>query len=110
MFSFDEASRVLTVSPTGEIDHCRAEGMRNSIDAAVIKTGARILMFDMSEVSLMDSSGIGMLIGRYKFMKRRGGRVRVTGMDCQVERIFRMSGLGQIIAGEERKADNEHRQ
>lgn len=102
MFSYDEASKVLTVSPSGELDHFLAENMRNTIDATVIRSGARILVFDMSEISLMDSSGIGMLIGRYKFMKKRGGKVRVRGMDRQVERIFKMSGLNQIIANEER--------
>lgn len=102
MFSYDEASKVLTVSPSGELDHFLAENMRNTIDATVIRSGAKILVFDMSEISLMDSSGIGMLIGRYKFMKKRGGKVRVRGMDRQVERIFKMSGLNQIIANEER--------
>ncbi len=43
-----------------------------------------------------------MMIGRYKFMKRRGGGVRVRGMRQPVERVFRMSGLGQIIKNEER--------
>ena len=102
MFSFDEASKVITVSPTGELDHFLAENMRNAIDAQVIRSGARILVFDMSDITLMDSSGIGMLIGRYKFMKRRGGKVRVRGMERQVERVFKMSGLNQIIANEER--------
>ena len=103
MFRYDAASQVLTVSPVGEIDHFQAESLRNSIDAMVLKTNARILVFDMTDIRLMDSSGIGMLIGRYKFMSRRGGKVRVCGMDAQVERIFRMSGLNQIISNEERK-------
>ena len=102
MLQFDDVSRVLTVAPQGELDHCMAERIRNTIDATVLKTDAKVVVFDLSEVGFMDSSGIGMIIGRYKFMKRRGGGVRVRGMRQPVERVFRMSGLGQIIKNEER--------
>ena len=102
MLQFDDVSLVLTVAPQGELDHCMAERIRNTIDATVLKTDAKVVVFDLSEVGFMDSSGIGMMIGRYKFMKRRGGGVRVRGMRQPVERVFRMSGLGQIIKNEER--------
>lgn len=102
MLQFDDVSRVLTVAPQGELDHCMAERIRNTIDATVLKTDAKVVVFDLSEVGFMDSSGIGMMIGRYKFMKRRGGGVRVRGMRQPVERVFHMSGLGQIIKNEER--------
>lgn len=102
MLQFDDVSRVLTVAPQGELDHCMAERIRNTIDATVLKTDAKVVVFDLSEVGFMDSSGIGMMIGRYKFMKRRGGGVRVRGMRQPVERVFSMSGLGQIIKNEER--------
>ena len=102
MLQFDDVSRVLTVAPQGELDHCMAERIRNTIDATVLKTDAKVVVFDLGEVGFMDSSGIGMMIGRYKFMKRRGGGVRVRGMRQPVERVFRMSGLGQIIKNEER--------
>ena len=102
MLQFDDVSRVLTVAPQGELDHYMAERIRNTIDATVLKTDAKVVVFDLSEVGFMDSSGIGMMIGRYKFMKRRGGSVRVRGMRQPVERVFRMSGLGQIIKNEER--------
>ena len=102
MLQFDDVSRVLTVAPQGELDHCMAERIRNTIDATVLKTDAKVVVFDLSGVGFMDSSGIGMMIGRYKFMKRRGGGVRVRGMRQPVERVFRMSGLGQIIKNEER--------
>lgn len=57
----------------------------------------RRLIFDMRGVEFMDSSGIGMLIGRYKRMKRRGGSVAVTGAEGRIDRIFTMAGLYQII-------------
>ena len=45
----------------------------------------------------MDSSGIGLIIGRYKLLKRRGGSVAVMNADARVDRIFQMSGLYQIV-------------
>ncbi|MBQ4156800.1 MAG: STAS domain-containing protein [Clostridia bacterium] len=99
---YDENSRVVTVTPEGELDHYLAENMRNTIDAWILKNNARMVVFDMTDVGFMDSSGIGMLIGRYKLMKRRGGTVRVRGMKDEVFRLFKMSGLGQIIVNEER--------
>lgn len=97
MIHFDEKSRLLTVSPKGELDQHLAERIRNTIDAEILKSNAKALLFDMHAIAFMDSSGIGMLIGRYKLMKRLNGKTFICGMQAQVERIFRMSGLNQII-------------
>ena len=60
----------------------------------------RHLILDFSSVSFMDSSGIGMIIGRYKTMKARGGRVSAVGLHPPVDRLFRMAGLHRIIGTE----------
>ena len=78
------------------------EKIRNTIDSEILKSGANNLVFDMSESTFMDSSGIGMLIGRYKLMNRRNGGVEVMGMQENVMRIFKMSGLNQIMKVKER--------
>ena len=56
----------LTVYLTGEIDHCVAEGLRNEIEMLIVAHDPHRLILDFSQVSFMDSSGIGMIIGRYK--------------------------------------------
>ena len=63
----------LTVYLTGEIDHCVAEGLRNEIEMLIVAHDPHRLILDFSQVSFMDSSGIGMIIGRYKTMIARGG-------------------------------------
>ena len=45
----------------------------------------------------MDSSGVGLIIGRYKRMKRRGGSVAVSKCDVRIDKVLRMSGLYQIV-------------
>ncbi len=102
MIRYDEDSKTLTVCLAGELDQHMAEKIRNTIDSEILKSGAGTLVFDMSGIPFMDSSGIGMLIGRYKLMKRMGGQVEVTGMKEPVRRIFRMSGLNQIMKVNER--------
>ena len=102
MIRYDEDTKTLTVCPSGELDQNMAEKIRNTIDSEILKRGAKTLIFDMNEIPFMDSSGIGMLIGRYKLMKRMNGQVEVTGMKENVFRIFRMSGLGQIMKVNER--------
>ncbi|MBE5791887.1 MAG: STAS domain-containing protein [Clostridia bacterium] len=102
MLRYDEDSKTLTVRLSGELDQHMAEKIRNTIDSEILKSGANNLVFDMSESTFMDSSGIGMLIGRYKLMKRRNGGVEVMGMQENVMRIFKMSGLNQIMKVKER--------
>ncbi len=56
MLQFDDVSRVLTVAPQGELDHCMAERIRNTIDATVLKTDAKVVVFDLSEVGIRPAS------------------------------------------------------
>lgn len=88
----------LVVYLNGEIDHCCVDGLRRKIEACLRDQSIRRLTMDFSRVSFMDSSGIGMLIGRYKTMTEREGHVFARGMNSSVERIFRMAGLHKIIS------------
>ncbi len=102
MLGYNGDTKTLTVRLSGELDQHMAEKIRNTIDSEILKTGAVNLVFDMTESTFMDSSGIGMLIGRYKLMKRLNGGVEVMGMRENVFRIFKMSGLNQIMKVKER--------
>lgn len=88
----------LIVYLSGEIDHCCAEKLRNEIEEKLQDQSIVKLILDFSRVSFMDSSGIGMLIGRYRTMAERGGRVFARGMQPTVKRLFHMAGLHRIIA------------
>ena len=88
----------VTAIMDGEIDHCCAGVYKDRIDDAIMDAGVRELRLDLSRVTFMDSSGVGMMIGRYRTMAQRGGRVVATGMNQQIERLFRFAGLHRIIA------------
>ena len=55
------------------------------------------LIFDFSKTGFMDSSGIGILLGRYKRMHHMGGEVLVTGEDAKIRRLLRISGVYQVV-------------
>ncbi|MCL2360411.1 MAG: anti-sigma factor antagonist [Defluviitaleaceae bacterium] len=87
----------LLAQPDCEIDHHSAERLRAQIDAAFEKSSCRHIILDFSKISFMDSSGIGMVIGRYKNAEKRGGRLYITGMNGDMGRLYNISGLAKII-------------
>lgn len=97
----EKCGKSLTVYLNGEIDHCCAEKLRKEIENHLRDQSIEQLMLDFSHVTFMDSSGIGMLIGRYKTMAERGGSVSARGMQPSVSRLFRMAGLHRIITEQE---------
>ena len=88
----------LCVHLSGEIDHCVASSLRGEIEALLQDATIRSLWLDFTDVSFMDSSGVGMIIGRYKTMKARGGSVHACGMHPPVDRLFHLAGLHRIIS------------
>ena len=95
--SWKEQNRFLLVNITGEIDHHTAEEIRTKVDKAFARAGAKHIVFDMSRVGFMDSSGIGVLIGRYRAIEALGGKVFTVGIGDDLRRIFDISGLPKII-------------
>ena len=91
----------LCVHLSGEIDHCAASELRAQIEELLQDASIRSLWLDFTDVSFMDSSGVGMIIGRYKTMRERGGSVAACGLKPPVEKLFRMAGLHRIITQEE---------
>ena len=97
MFSYELNRNTLTVCLSGELDHRAAASIRRELDGLLDDARVMRLVFDLSRLEFMDSSGIGLVIGRYKRMARRGGSVAVMDPDARVDRIFRMSGLYQLV-------------
>lgn len=107
MVRWRQSSDALTVYLSGEIDHCAAEKLKGEIESLIHKSKDKPIVLDFSEVAFMDSSGVGMLIGRYKTKMAYGGRMYADGMHETIERLYRMAGLHRIIPiiGGERKAE-----
>ena len=106
MEAFREGER-LRVCLIGELDHCSAEVLRKDIEQYLCDEGIRHLLFDFSRVTFMDSSGVGMIIGRYKTMMRRKGRVSAYALGEETGKLFRMAGLHRIIAVEQEMETGE---
>ncbi len=81
----------------GEIDHHNSSHIRESVDIEIKSGGIRQLIFDFTKLEFMDSSGIGVLMGRYRLMHAFGGSVTVCGASDYIEKILRLSGLEKII-------------
>lgn len=97
----------ITVYLHGEIDHCAAQLLREEIERLIRPKEIKRLMLDFSQVAFMDSSGVGMLIGRYKTMLAKGGQVHACALSAPVERLFRMAGLHRIISIDEQERRKE---
>lgn len=89
--------RTLLVRLGGELDHHIANTLRETIDSKIRCSNAINVIFDFSDVGFMDSSGIGVIMGRYKTVKTFGGRVILFGVNRQIERIIKMSGIDRIV-------------
>ncbi len=88
---------VLIVTLEGELDLNSADQYRETIDAAIMRTDAMYLVFDLSEVKFIDSSGLGMMLGRYKKIEQKGGRSAMCGIDLRLSRMIEVSGLRKLM-------------
>ena len=88
-FNGNEMSYVLS----GELDHHSARLARENIDSLIQQKKPSVLRLDFSEVSFMDSSGIGLIMGRYRMIHLYGGDLKVVNIPQELERIMTLSGL-----------------
>lgn len=94
---FEVKNDKLIVHMTGELDHHSAEEVRNKIDDRLERDNIKKLIMDFSHVSFMDSSGIGVVIGRYKKLSLKNGTVCIAKVIDSVNRVFQLSGMFKII-------------
>lgn len=97
VLSFDRKGKVLTVFLSGELDHHSSESVRIKIDNRIDEFGAELLILDFGGVRFMDSSGIGVVIGRYKKISESGGNVAIINLKSEVRRVFELAGLFKIV-------------
>ena len=87
----------LTVFLPRELDHHNAEEIRKESDHLIEHNHIRYVIFDFAETNFMDSSGIGMIMGRYKNIRFMGGTVIATHVSERIRRILTMSGIYKVI-------------
>lgn len=87
----------MIVRLNGELDQHYATALRNDIDGQAARLGVRRIVFDFSRVGFMDSSGIGVIMGRYRLMQSVGGSVSAFGAGPRLDKLIEMSGIKRII-------------
>jgi len=87
----------LIVRLHGELDHHTAEYARQKIENEIIKPITRNMIFDFSNLTFMDSSGIGVIMGRYKNIRKINGKVAIACSNSQVVRLLDVSGISRVI-------------
>lgn len=100
----------LKVCPAGEIDHHSARAMREEIDRALFDHRPQLFILSLSRIRFMDSSGLGLILGRLAVCRRFSCPMRLTDADERMRKIFRMAGLQRMqdlqidgVTKEERK-------
>ena len=101
---YDEEKNSVTVTLCGEIDHHSAVAVRHEIDDMLLRLRPKTLIIDLSTVDFMDSSGLGLIMGRYTLMERLGGTTLLKEPSERVKKILTLAGIERIVKIEKRKA------
>ncbi|GBF72703.1 anti-sigma F factor antagonist [Paenibacillus sp. 598K] len=88
---------VLIVRLRGELDHHTADTVRHRMEEAILRGNSDHVILSLKELSFMDSSGLGVILGRYKLLKSRGGKMVVCDVSKSVHRLLELSGLFKIL-------------
>ena len=97
VMNYSEKKRELVINFDGEIDHHSCSEIAVQSDDAIKKYLPKKLIFDFENVRFMDSSGIGLLIGRYKSLIRIGADAEIINANKEVKRILDMAGIFKIM-------------
>jgi len=97
MQSLKERYGSVTVALSGELDHCNAPKVRRQLDDLLEDGDVLHLCLDLKDLTFMDSSGIGVLLGRLRLLQQRGGSLSVRNMSEPVAKLFYLTGLQRVI-------------
>ena len=98
---------VMTASLSGELDHHSAVAVRTHIDAEICRLSPKKTVLELEELDFMDSSGLGLIMGRHALMQRRGGQLIVRNANERVMRIVDLAGLERMVKIEVKEKANE---
>ena len=91
----------VTAYLSGELDHHSAKEMREAIDNAVELNMPSRLVLNFKNVSFRDSSGIGLVMGRYRILSRTGAELNITGTSPQIYKVMKLAGIERLAKLEE---------
>ena len=99
---YERVQSTLVLHLPREIDHHSSKEIRERTEEYLRESYIRHIVFDFSQTTFMDSSGIGAILGRYKRMREKGGSVMICGADERIRRILHISGVDKLIPEVER--------
>ncbi len=102
---FQMTDDILIASAFGELDHHSAGAVRDEIDETMKAFDCRHLILDFEKVTFMDSSGIGVVLGRYNKVTKQGGRLFLAGCSEFIEKILYMAGVFTVVDKQKSKED-----
>jgi len=91
--AFKEFNNALYISVSGELDEATSKATRETLDALIDETKVARVVLDMSELSFMDSTGIGVLLGRFKKLKARSIPLSIANPSKAVDKLMNLAGL-----------------
>ena len=94
---FYDKDKLLILKITDEIDDHNVQNIRRKADYEIEIYMPKKIIFDFDSVTFMDSAGIGLIIGRYKFANMIGAKLELSNLTQSVRRIFDMSGILKLI-------------
>ena len=94
---YSKSNGDLTVKLCGEIDHHGAKNAREEIDKVIKDSVPRNLILDLSSITFCDSSGLGLIMGRYKTIKEYGGELIIKNPSESPKKMILLSGLDRLI-------------
>ena len=97
LIDLEVVSGVLIVRLRGELDHHTAESLRQQMEEKILKGQVQNIILSLEHLHFMDSSGLGVILGRYKQITSRGGEMIVCSVNPLIRRLFELSGLFKII-------------
>ena len=87
---------VVTAYLSGELDHHNAKEMRETVDNAIELNMPSLLILDFKDITFMDSSGIGLVMGRYRNLIKYGAELHVTGAPPQIYKMLKLAGIEKL--------------
>ena len=91
------SNKNLYIRLKGDIDHHSAKDIREDIDRALYKYTPETVVIDLSAVDFMDSSGLGLILGRYTKINILGGILKIANPSTKIEEILKMAGADKLI-------------
>ena len=108
-FIYEAKGQILIIHMPKELDHHNCRNLRYETDLLMAENYISKLIFDFSRTTFMDSSGIGILLNRYKQIKASGGTVSFYGASSQIRRILKLGGMLTLMPQFESKEEAIYR-